>query len=135
MKEKINNLISGIKRSISNTVNADKMHHNTGLISIIVSLVLLLVIYLAFANVDLAFMQGDEELYRMENVGIFSSLEISDEEAPDLDGMSFTYTSGEATKTFSDGFEFRFEICKTVLLNFVTFKWEPADQVIILTAK
>ena len=111
------------------------MFHRAGLISAIVALVLIVVLYTTLGTVDLVFMQGEEELHRMEDVSVISSLEVTEEEIPGVDEMSFTYTSGDATKTFNDGFEFRFEIAKTVLLNFITFKWESENQVITLNAK
>lgn len=109
----------------------DIMHRNTGLISAVLALVLLLLIYTVCGTVDVVFMQGEREVHRMEDVRVFSNLEVSEDELADMD---FTYTSGEETKTFGDNFEFRFEIAKTVLLNFVTFKWQEYDQVIVLNA-
>ena len=57
------------------------MYHRTGLISGILAVVLVLVVYIALGTVDLVFKQDDVEIYRMENVTVFSSLEISDEES------------------------------------------------------
>ena len=107
------------------------MRRNAGLISAIVALVLIFAVYCALSTVDLVFMQGDKEVHRMDDVGMFSSLVVSEEDTP----LEFTYTSGDATKDFGDNFEFRFEIAKTIFLNFVTFKWQDYDQVIILNAK
>ena len=112
----------------------DIMHRNTGLISALAAFILILVIYTMLGTVDVVFMQGEVELHRMEDVSAISSLELSDEDIEGVQDMSFTYTSGETTKTFGDNFEFRFEIAKTVLLNFITFKWQPGDQVIVLNA-
>ncbi len=109
------------------------MRRNAGLISAALALVLIFAIYCALGTVDLVFMQGEKEIHRMEDVRMFSGLDISED---DMDAdLEFTYTSGDATKDFGDNFEFRFEIAKTIFLNFVTFKWQDYDQVIILNAK
>lgn len=112
----------------------DIMHRNTGLISAILALVLILTVYIMFGTVDVVFMQGDEELHRMDDINVMSDLDVSDEDISGFENMKFTYTSGNSTKIFDDNFDFRLEICKTVILNFITFKWQPDNNVIILNA-
>ena len=111
----------------------EKMCRNAGLISAVFALLLIFAIYTAFGTIDLVFMKDNNEIYRMNDVNVFSSLEISDEAIPD--DSSFTYISGNMLKDFGDNVEFRIEIAKTVFLNFITFNWEEYEQKIVLNMK
>ena len=113
----------------------DRMHRNAGLISGVLALVLILGIYGIFGTVDLVFMNGENEIHRMDDVSVFSDLTISSDDIETEGELEFTYASGDVDKAFGDNVEFRIEIAKTVLLNFLTFKWQECDQVIVLNAK
>ena len=86
-------------------------------------------------TVDLVFIKDQHEIYRMEDVGIFSNLDIDVEKVEGQQDLEYTYISGGEKKDFENSFGFRIEIAKTVLVNLVTFKWEPHDHVIEMTAK
>ena len=111
------------------------MRGNAGLLSLVVALVIILGIYGLFGTVDLVFMNGENEIHRMDDVNVLSDLTISDEDMETEGKLEFTYTSGNVEKPFGDNIEFKIEIVKTVLVNFLTFNWQEADQVIILNAK
>ena len=81
-------------------------------------------------TVDLVFKQDGREVYRLDDVNIFSDLTI-----PEVEGSVYTYGADGSEKEFSDSIEFRFEIGKTVLLNFLSFKWDEPDNYIELTEK
>ncbi len=101
---------------------------SAGIISTVLALVIIICVYTLFGSVDLVFKQDGTEVYRIEDASLFSELTL-----PEGDGNAYTY--GEAGAEFGDTFEFRFEIAKTVLVNFVTFKWDAADNVIELNAQ
>ena len=111
----------------------EKMRRNAGLISSIAALLLVFAIYTSFGTIDLVFKKDNNEIYRMNDVNAFSSLEITDEAVPE--DSTFTYVSGNTLKNFGDNIEFRFEIAKTVFLNFITFNWDESEQIIVLDMK
>lgn len=109
-----------------------KLYHRATIISGILGLVLILAVYIMLTSVNLVFMKDNEEIYRMEDVGIFSNLDV---ESEDVGGdYDFTYDTGKKTKDFENSLGFRFEIGKTILLNLVTFKWGPQNYDIVLDA-
>ena len=101
--------------------------------SVIAAVALLISIYAVLGTVDLVFMNGSEEVYRMEGVNMLSDIELPSDEVDE--NMEFTYVSGEETKDFGDPTEFKFHIAKTLVENLFSFKWEKLDHRIILTAK
>lgn len=111
------------------------LYRRASIISAVLGLVLILVIYIMLSSVDLIFIKDQHEIYRMEDVGVFSDLTVDVEKVEGQQDLEYTYTSGEETKAFDDSFDFRIEIVKTTLINLITFKWEPHDQVIVMTAK
>ena len=75
-----------------------KLYHRATIISGILGLVLILAVYIMLTSVNLVFMKDNEEIYRMEDVGIFSNLDV---ESEDVGGdYDFTYDTGKKTKDF-----------------------------------
>lgn len=111
----------------------DIVRRNAGIISAILAIVLVLVIYALLGTVDLVFMKGDFQVARMENVRVFSDIELDVEDV--VTGEELEYTYGDNEKLYEADLNFRIEIAKTLLLNLFTFKLDPADQVIVLNAK
>ena len=111
----------------------DIARRNAGIGSVILALILILAIYTLLGTVDLVFMKGDFQVARMEDVGVFSDLELNAEDV--ITGEELDYTYGEDAKEFSGDFSFRLEIAKTLIVNLFTFNWDEADNTIILTAK
>ncbi len=110
-------------------------YRRAGIISGILGLLLILIIYVMLGSVDLVFIKDNHEIYCIEDVGVFSDLTVNVDEVEGNQDLEYTYSSGNDTKDFEDSFGFRMEIAKTILLNFITLKWEPYQQEIILTAK
>lgn len=102
---------------------------SAGVFSAILALVLILLIYLMLGTVDIVFKQGDNQVYRINDVSVFSELTV-----PETDSV-YVLTTDAGEVEFSDSAEFRFEIGKAVLVNFFSFKWDPQDNYIELYAK
>ena len=111
----------------------DIIHRNAGIGSVLLALILVLAIYTLLGTVDLVFMKGDFQVARMEDVRVFSDLELDVEDV--ITGEELEYTYGEGAKDFNGDFNFRIEIAKTLVVNLFTFKWDATDNVIVLTAK
>ncbi len=111
----------------------DLVRRNAGIGSFLLALILVLVIYTLLGTVDLVFMKGDFQVARMEDVRVFSNLELDAEDV--ITGEELEYTYGEDAKPFESDFSFRLEIAKTLIVNLFTFKWEATDNTIVLTAK
>lgn len=103
---------------------------NAGLVSAILALVIIICIYTALGSVDIVFKQGERQVYRLDDVSVFSELTV-----PEGDDNVYTYGEEGNEKEFGDTPEFRFHIATTVLLNLVTFKWDEASNIIELNAK
>lgn len=101
-----------------------------GLISAVLAIVLILIAYLLFATVDVSFVSEDHEVYRLENVNVFSDLSI-----PDSYDQTFIYDTGSLQLEFGDTIDFRFEIVKTAFLNLINFKWDEADNLMTVVAQ
>lgn len=102
-------------------------------VSTIAAILAIVFVYALFGTVDLVFMKGENEVCYMEDVRIFSDLELQPEDIKGGQMMDFTY--GENRKDYNADFEFRVEIAKTLIVNLFTFKWGEADDDIILHAK
>lgn len=103
---------------------------NAGIVSAILALVIILCIYTVLGSVDIVFKQDDRQLYRLDDVSVFSDLTV-----PEGDEKIYTYGEEGSEKEFGDTPEFRFHIATTVLLNLVTFQWDEASNIIELNAK
>ena len=66
---------------------------SAGIISAILALVLLLCIYTMLGTVDLVFKQDGREVYRLDDVNIFSDLTI-----PEVEGSVYTYGADGSEK-------------------------------------
>ena len=103
---------------------------NTGIVSLIFAVIILLIIYTLVGTVDLVFREDGREVYRIEDANVFADLTI-----PDEDGASFYYSTDLGEKMFSDSIEFRIEIAKTVFTKLINFEWEEMDSYIVLNQK
>lgn len=103
---------------------------NTGIASLILAVVILLVIYTLTGTVDLVFRKDGREVHRIEDASVFADLSI-----PDGESKSFYYSTELGEKQFSDSVEFRIEIAKTVLTKLINFEWEEMDSYIILNQR
>ena len=111
-----------------------KIPRYAGLISAVLAVVLVVAIYAMLGTVDLVFVNNDKETYRQENVSMFSDIDVVTDEAGEP--VEYTFVSGNQVMPLNGNeTDFRFTIAKTLLENLFTFKWQPMDQVIVLTAK
>lgn len=99
---------------------------NAGIFSAALALVLILCIYLLLGTVDVIFLNNGKQVYRIDDVSVCSPITV-----PETDDV-YVYNTDSGEKVFADNFDFRLEICKTVLINLVTFKWQELDNVIEL---
>ena len=110
---------------------------SAGLFAVIAAVLAFIVIYTAFAPVDIVFRHGDEEVYRQENACALSFYDnpfenIDDGEALEEDGMAFFYTDRGVKQLYSkNSFRLRLRVAKTSLKCLITFKLDEADRVII----
>lgn len=111
----------------------DMMRLKAGIISGVIAIVLVLCFYAVLGTVDLVFMKGNNEVARLKDVSVLSDVELTRWDIKNYEELEFTY--GEDKKDFADNFDLKVEIGKTVLMNFLTFKWDEQDQVIVLHAK
>ena len=111
------------------------IYRSAGIISAILAVVIILAIYIMLATVDLVFIKDNHEIYRMEDVGVFSDLTVDPANVEGGLDLEYTYKSGEEIKDFEDSSAVKVEIAKTVLINLITFKWEPHNNVIVMNAK
>ena len=100
---------------------------SAGVISIILAFTLLLAIYTVLGTVDVVFMKDGKETVVCEDVNVFSELHLPEGE--------LSYTADGETKAIESAADLRVEIGKTVLVNFICFKWDEADNVITITQK
>ena len=98
---------------------------SAGVISIILAIILLLAIYTVLGTVDVVFMKGCKQTVVYEDVNVFSELHLPEGE--------LSYTVDGEVKTIENATDLRVEIGKTVLVNFLSFKWDEADNVITIT--
>ena len=93
----------------------------------------IVLIYSLFTTVDLSFVNDGVEIYRIENVNYHSEIEVPEDKVdPAID---FTYAKGDEKVEFKNDNEFKRHIAETVFDNFISFKWNEADHVIVLESK
>ena len=110
----------------------DIVRRNAGFLAAILGIVLILLIYIMLGTVDLVFMKDGFQVARMDDVRVFSNLELDPDEV--ITGEELSYIYGENSEPFKGDFKFRIEIAKVLVINFFTHKWEPTDYVIVLKA-
>ena len=113
----------------------NQIHRSAGSISAVIAVVIILAIYVMVTTVDLVFIKDDHQIYCMEDVGVFSDVTVDPAEVEGGQDLEYTYVSGDMVKDFENSTDFKIEIAKTIFLNLVTFKWEPHNYVIEMTAK
>ena len=113
---------------------------SAGIFSVILALVILTMVYAAFGRVDLIFKLDDKELCRQENVCALSAINDPIDSIPDGivgegEELKFYFTDGDENVYFTDAsMRLRVMIAKTVIHNFITFKWGDASQFVIINA-
>ena len=120
----------------------DIMYKKAGIGLAILGLVLIVLIYTLLGSVDLVYVVGEREAYRQENARVVTKIDdpvecMSEEFLPEGGSVSFTYKSGDETKTLNTEkpFEIKMEIAKTIVKNLFTFQWKEQNYVINFTAK
>lgn len=111
----------------------DINRRNAGILAALFAIVIVVFVYALLGKVDLVFMKGNNEVARIDDVCSLSDISISAEDIKGGEELSFTY--GVDARDYDGGLGCRFEIAKTVVVNFFTFKWQEDDQVVILHAK
>lgn len=96
-----------------------------GLISVVLALLIITVFYAAVGTVDLVFKQNGREVSRQENVSMISDITLPE--------GNLTYTADGETKEIGYVTDLKAEIGVTVLKNFINFKWQERDNVIVIT--
>ena len=108
------------------------------LILAVISLLAMLVIYTAFAPIDIVFIDDGEEVYRQENAFTFARFDdpfehIDNAEEIKEEGKDFFYSDRGGYFRYSpDSFKFRFRIAKTTLK--MIFTWDAAERYIVCTS-
>ena len=102
-----------------------KIPRSTGIISVVVSVLIVLTIYTLLGTVNLVFMKDGRQVSRQEGVNMFSDIELPEGE--------LTYTVNGETKPLEYIGDLKAEIGVTVLTNFLSFKWQERDNVITIT--
>ena len=106
------------------------------IISTVLALVLMIFTYVALLKVDFVYTDKSGEIYRQEDVGIFSEIENPADNIDGGEGLSFTYVDGEKTVDFDHtSFDLKIAIAKLAVKNFIDFNWSDANNVIIFSAK
>lgn len=102
-----------------------------GLVASVIALALIVVLYAAFATVDLVFVKDGYEVSRQEDVSVLKEVELY--EGNGEESYTYTFTSGDETVELADDCSnLKTEIVKTVVLNLVTLNWgEEADDITI----
>lgn len=100
----------------------------------LLGIIIVIVLYTLLGTVDLVFMKGDFQVARIENVRVFSDLELDTEDVIGGEELQYTYGEGKDEKPYKADMNLRLEIAKTLVINLFTKKWEVTDQVIILKA-
>lgn len=119
----------------------NKKPMSAGIISTCLALVLVLLIFVAFAKVDLVYIKNDREICRQNNVTIFSTIEDPVENIPEGvlsegEEISFTYVDGDKVVDFDrKSFDFKIAMAKLVVKNFISFEWTEENAVMELSAK
>ena len=120
----------------------DIMYKKAGIGLAILGLVLIVLIYTLLGSVDLVYVVGEREAYRQENARVVTKIDdpvecMSEEFLLEGGSVSFTYKSGDDTKTLNTEkpFEIKMEIAKTIVKNLFTFQWKEQNYVINFTAK
>lgn len=120
----------------------DIMYKKAGIGLAILGLVLIVLIYTLLGSVDLVYVVGEREAYRQENARVVTKIDdpvecMSEEFLPEGGSVSFTYKSGDETKTLNTEkpLEIKMEIAKTIVKNLFTFQWKEQNYVINFTAK
>ncbi len=108
---------------------------NANIFGALLGIIIVLVIYTLFASVDLVFMKGDFQVARMENVRVFSDIELDVEDVITGEELEYTY-SDDATKPYEPDMGLRIEIAKTAVLNLLNVvKGEEIVDSIVFVAK
>lgn len=109
------------------------VHRSAGFGAVILALVLVLLVYVALGSVDLVFMKGDFQVARMENVRVYSDIQLDVEDV--ITGEELEYTYGEDAKPYEANMDLRVEIAKTLVFNLLNVvKGEPVVEEIVFTA-
>ena len=110
---------------------------SAGLFAVIAAALAFILIYTAFAPVDIVFRHGGEEVYRQENACALSFYDdpfenIDGGEEMQEDGVGFFYADRGGRQLYSkNSFRLRLRVAKTSLKCLITFKLDEADRVII----
>jgi hypothetical protein len=108
---------------------------NANIFGALLGIIIVLVIYTLFASVDLVFMKGDFQVARMENVRVFSDIELDVEDVVTGEDLEYTY-SDDTSKTYEPDMSLRIEIAKTSVLNLLNvIKGEEIVDSIVFVAK
>ena len=89
--------------------------------------------YTLFTTVDISFVDEGVEIYRLENVNYHSEIEIPEDKVDPA--INFTYVKDGKDVEFKNDKEFKRHIAETVFDNFIGFKWDESDHVIVLESK
>ena len=114
---------------------------SAGILSVILAFVIITLIYAAFGRVDLIFKFEDgTEICRQENVCAVSSINDPIDSIPEGtigedEEIQFYFVDCDEKVYFTDlSMRLRVKIAKTVVMNFLNFKWGEGSQFVVINA-